>query len=170
MREEYTRTDFAKLERGKFYGARNSTYIVFGDYRHTRGGTGWKGFLVRVPGTPRKLFSVRGLGYANARREAYKYRDEQVKRCGFANVAAMMKWRAPENSGTLGVRLEHFTGRYEYKGQIIEYEARRWVARWRVNGKRISRYFSVEKYGYRAARTLAMMVHKANAPPTAKRA
>jgi hypothetical protein len=46
----------------------------------------------------------------------------------------------------------------------------RWVARWRVKGKRISKYFSVDKYGYRAARTLAMMVHKANVRARAKRA
>jgi hypothetical protein len=42
------------------------------------------------------------------------------------------------------------------------------VVRWRLKGKRISRCFSVDKHGYRAARTLAMMVNKANTRARAK--
>ena len=76
----------------------------------------------------------------------------------------MLKWRAPApESGTKGLRLEHFTGSYKYKGRTIEYEGSRWAARWRVNGRRISKYFSVEKYGYADARRLAALALKANA-------
>jgi hypothetical protein len=116
----------------------------------------WRGYYVRVPGTPKKLFSVRGLGEAAARRGAVRYRNTQVRLLGFKSVKALARSRAPQTSGIVGVRLERVTSHYTYKGDLYKYEAVRWVASWRAKGKRVKRYFSVLKHGYRRARALAI--------------
>ena len=65
-------------------------------------------------------------------------------------------------SGVVGVHLERTTARYTYLREVREYKSVRWVARWRVDGKRVQRYFSVAKYGYKGARARAIMARTAN--------
>lgn len=124
----------------------------------------WFGYNVRVPGTPRRLFSVRVLGAGAARRQAIRYRDACVELLGFKSAKAMMKSRAPKNpSGIIGVRLVRGTARYRYKGVEYEYETVHWVACWKVNGKRVKRYFSVQKYGKRKSKALAVAARQKRA-------
>lgn len=139
----------------------DSTYIIY--HRTQGGGKGWSGYYVRVPSTPRKLFSIRVLGEDAAHRAAFQYRDAQVKRLGFKTVKALARSRMRINrSGVVGVHLERTTARYTYLGEVREYKSVRWVARWRVDGKRVQQYFSVAKYGYKGARARAIMARTAN--------
>src|ERR1035437_9543179 len=114
----------------------DTTYITYANYhRQQKGGTGWWGYNVRVPGTPRKLFSVQVLGESKALAAALRYRIKQVHLLGFKSARVLAKSRnqtAGGHSGVVGVQLRRTTGRYVYKGKRYEYPSVNWCAVGRI--------------------------------------
>ena len=145
----------------------DTTYIVYANYhRKQKRHRGWWGYNVRVPGTPRKLFSVLVLGKSKARAAAFRYRIEQVRLLGFKSVRALAKSRdqtAIGNSGVKGVQLRHSHSHTTSKGKVRRYVMLNWCAVGRVNGKRVQRYFSIKKYGNDRALAFAIAARKAMA-------
>ena len=97
-------------------------------------------------------------GKIGALREAKKFRDEieaQMPRYSVSELARNPSVR--NTSGTVGVRISE---RKDIRGEY-EYTYYFWVAQWTDGkGRRKTRSFSIDKYGYDKARELAVKARK----------
>ena len=93
-----------------------------------------------------------------ALREAKKFRDELEKKMRPYTVSELAKNPSVRNtSGTVGVRISE---RKDVRGDY-EYTYYFWVAQWTDGkGRRKTRSFSIDKYGYDKAYQLAIKARK----------
>jgi len=126
-------------------------YITYSDNES------WRGYFVRVPGTPAKLFSIGSVGDSCAHARARLYRDEMLSRIG-RNGPLHYRARFSRNtSGMVGVQRVRYINRQRYGHMMYEYPRDVWVAKWwRADGTQKQRSFSVNKYGSREAKRLAI--------------
>jgi AP2 domain. len=119
----------------------------------------WCGYLVRVPGGTQRLFSVGKLG-ASAERAAIAERDAQMRRLGISGPKHYREKFSRNTSGTVGVKRVRYISRQYYKRRIYEYLREIWVAEWWRDGKLNRRTFSINKYGTRRAKALAIQARE----------
>jgi len=123
----------------------------------------WSGFLVRVPGTPTKLFSIRKLGLKQARAVAVALRDSILARRPGVSLTRHVKSRDRRNSsGTVGVCRAVIWKGYRYKRRRYRYRRAVWVAQAAlVKGRTRNKVFSVSRWGELGAKRRAIAWRKA---------
>lgn len=124
-------------------------------------GPSWRGFQVRVPGFPTKLYSIRTLGLQRARSLATAHRDRLLARSRYAAARFVHQRGTRNRSGVVGVCRCVIWKVYRYKRRIYRYPKAVWVAQAAlVSGQSRNRAFSVNRWGERGARARAIAWRK----------